>query len=266
MSTKAVFSDVDSSGVAPELMAYLDGAAARPDMRALREQSYALAGLAEGQTVLDVGCGLGHAVAEMAAIVGPSGRVLGIELSAAMATEAARRIEVAHAEVRVGDLLELDFPDGSVDIARAERVLQHVTATERACAELVRVVRPGGWVVAIDPDWTSLRVVGPDRGLVEEVGAAWLSIHPNPDGVLRLRGALLDAGCSEVTTVPATTVHDDLAGAAELLPSLNPNIPESNRPIGPELGERWFAALDGAQAAGRFWCALQFWTVVGRKT
>jgi ubiquinone/menaquinone biosynthesis C-methylase UbiE len=263
---KAVFADVDSSGVAPGLMDYLDRVAARDEMRMLRQDSYRWLGLAPGQTVVDIGCGLGHALAEMAEIVGEHGRVIGVELSSAMAAEAARRVMLPQVDVRIGNLLELDLEDASVDAARAERVFQHVTETARGCAELARVVRPGGSVAILDPDWTSLRIVGPEPALVDEVTQAWEARHPNPSGVLHLREHLLDVGFTSVELIPGTHVHDDLAAAAGKFPSLDRTIPESHWPVAPDVAARWFAQLDDAQARGRFWCTLQGWSVIARKS
>lgn len=97
----------------------------------------------------------------------PGGRVIGVDVDAAMVEEARRRWAaqaVAGVEVKVvvGDVHALPLPEGSVDRARADRVLQHVADPGLAVAEMRRVVRPGGRVVIAEPDWDTLVIADPD--------------------------------------------------------------------------------------------------------
>jgi ubiquinone/menaquinone biosynthesis C-methylase UbiE len=76
-----------------------------------------------------------------------------------MAAEARLRVaERSGVEVRVGDAHALPLPDGSIDRARADRVLQHLAQPAQAVAELRRVVRPNGLVTLAEPDWDTLVV------------------------------------------------------------------------------------------------------------
>jgi len=98
---------------------------------------------AEPSRVLEVGCGEGE-LAER--IVGE----LGVELVAIDQSE--RMADLARARgiyARVGDVQELPFEDGSFDVAVAAWMLYHVPALDRALAELARVLRPGGRLVAV---------------------------------------------------------------------------------------------------------------------
>src|SRR5262249_50798823 len=51
---------------------------------------------------------------------------------------------------------QLPYPDNTFDSCRSERVFQHLEQPEQALAELVRVTKPGGWVVIADADWASM--------------------------------------------------------------------------------------------------------------
>jgi len=93
--------------------------------------------------VLEVGCGEGE-LAER--LVGE----LGVELVAVDQSE--RMVELARSrgvDARVGDVQQLPFEDGSFDVAVAAWMLYHVPALDRALAELARVLRPGGRLVAV---------------------------------------------------------------------------------------------------------------------
>ncbi|MFT3766015.1 MAG: class I SAM-dependent methyltransferase [Minicystis sp.] len=94
-----------------------------------------------GKDVLEVGCGTGLLLRRMAAFA-RSAR--GVDLSPGMLERArARGLEVAEASAT-----DLPFPDASFDVACSFKVLAHVREIQRALAEMARVVRPGGYVLA----------------------------------------------------------------------------------------------------------------------
>jgi SAM-dependent methyltransferase len=92
--------------------------------------------------VLEVGCGPGEAAERIAAS--------GAEVEALDISE--RMVELTQArgvEARVGDVQQLPFEDESFDAALAGWMLYHVPDVERGIAELARVLRPGGRLVAV---------------------------------------------------------------------------------------------------------------------
>jgi SAM-dependent methyltransferase len=108
-----------------------------------REVALAAVREAAPQKVLEVGCGEGELAERMQ-------RELGVELVAV--DQSPRMVELAQArdvDARVGDVQALPFPDGSFDVAVAAWVLFHVPDLERGLAELARVLRPGGRLVAV---------------------------------------------------------------------------------------------------------------------
>jgi ubiquinone/menaquinone biosynthesis C-methylase UbiE len=102
---------------------------------------------APGMTALDLGCGRGHVLFPVAAAVGPTGRVVGTDLSARMvaacAAEAAAR-GLTHVEVRVGDAAAPDFPPNSFDVVTAGMVMFFVPAPRDAVRAVAALLRPGG--------------------------------------------------------------------------------------------------------------------------
>ena len=92
--------------------------------------------------VLEVGCGWGGLAARIASEL--HAEVVAVDSSP-------RMVELARArgvDARVGDVQELQFADGEFDCVTANWMLYHVPDLERALAELARVVRPGGRLVA----------------------------------------------------------------------------------------------------------------------
>lgn len=109
--------------------------------------------------VLEVGCGTGLLLRRIARFARTA---QGVDLSPGMLERArARGLEVVEASAT-----DLPFPDESFDVACSFKVLAHVREIERALAEMTRVVRPGGHVIAELYNPISL------RGLVKHIGPA----------------------------------------------------------------------------------------------
>lgn len=145
------FSDVDASGQASEHAAYLERVAASVAER--RSRWLDLLRLELDAVVLDAGSGMGEVTRMLAERVGPSGRAVGVDLSAELVERARERAgDVGHLEYRVGDLTALPFDDDTFDAAYSERVFIHLADPDAALRELLRVLRPGGRLVVVDPD------------------------------------------------------------------------------------------------------------------
>jgi len=102
-----------------------------------------------GAQVLDAGCGSGRTLEELV----DYGEVHGIELSPAAAGVAKGR---GCGEVKVGRLEELPWGDDSFDLITCLDVLEHLPDDRHALTELLRVCKPGGWLVATVPAYQSL--------------------------------------------------------------------------------------------------------------
>ncbi|WP_426750848.1 methyltransferase domain-containing protein [Myxococcus sp. Y35] len=116
-----------------------------------------LTGLSAGHTALDVGCGPGIITSEMLDVVGPEGRVVGIEPQAEhLAAARALLGDRPNVELLQGALPDTRLPSNRFDYVWCQYVFEYLGEQAAALEELVRVVRPGGRVVVADIDGVGL--------------------------------------------------------------------------------------------------------------
>jgi arsenite methyltransferase len=109
--------------------------------------------LSAGMTVVDVGCGAGLDLLLAARAVGRTGRVIGIEMTEAMAACArrgARAAGVGNVDVRDGDAVALPVDAESADVVMSNGVLNLIPEKETAVREMYRVLKPGGQLLLAD--------------------------------------------------------------------------------------------------------------------
>jgi len=142
--------------------------------------SEALAATA-GERILDVGCGPGFYVAELAKTVGEDGLVTGVDPSGAMLAAADRRTAaLVNVALLGGEATDIPMADASCDAALSVQVYEYVTDIDAALAEMYRVLRPGGRLVLWDVDWTTLSWFSTDADRMARVLLAWDEhlVHP----------------------------------------------------------------------------------------
>lgn len=108
---------------------------------------FSLGRLERGEIVLDLGCGAGTDSLIAAQMVGPEGRVVGIDMTTEMLAKAragARTLGVVNTEFVEGEIESLPFVAGTFDVAISNGVIDLVPDKDAVFAELQRVLRPGG--------------------------------------------------------------------------------------------------------------------------
>ncbi|TDC64008.1 methyltransferase domain-containing protein [Streptomyces hainanensis] len=203
----------------PEDIAYLDRLAATDEVGDYRRRALAALRLAPGHTVLDLGCGPGTAFDALARRVTPGGRVIGIDHDPRMVREARRRAAgAAGIEALAADVHRLPLPDRSMDRARTDRVLQHVADPRQALAEARRVLRPGGLLVAAEPDWETLAIDHPDVDIARAY-TRHLVDHVVRNAVLgrQLHRLARESGFDVPEVIPITPALRDVRAADRIL-------------------------------------------------
>ena len=149
-----------------------------------RRAAASATGLGPGMHAVDVACGSGSLTRDLARMVGPTGSVDGVDLSAAMLRQAGRRHgspTAAAPRYSVGDALALPFDDGAADATTIAFGLRNVSDHRRALAEMLRVTRPGGRVVVLE-------IATPSGRMGRFVSSIWF------ERVVPLVGRLLGGG------------------------------------------------------------------------
>ena len=103
--------------------------------------------LKPGEQVVDIGSGAGFDSFLAASAVGPSGAVVGIDMTPEMlerSRQTARDMGLGNVEFRDGLVEELPLADGSADVVIANGVLNLVADKQKGFSEIWRVLRPGG--------------------------------------------------------------------------------------------------------------------------
>lgn len=156
------FCDVDGTGYAADFITYLDQAA--DHFKPLKIFTHSLLRLRPGERVLDVGCGCGDDLRELAILVTPNGCAVGIDNSQSMIDEARRRHAGCELPLQFerGDAGHLRWQADYFDVCRADRVFQHLPDPDRTLNEMLRVLKPGGRVLVVDRDWGMVAVDASD--------------------------------------------------------------------------------------------------------
>jgi SAM-dependent methyltransferase len=169
----------------------------------------ALAGLREGETVLDLGSGAGIDCFLAARKVGPEGRVIGVDMTPDMlsrARENAQKGGYENVEFRLGEIEALPVADSSVDAIISNCVLNLSPERHRVFAEAFRVLKPGGRVMISD-----LVSTEPVPALLLESTDALVGCLPVQED--EYLGGLREAGLEDVEIVEERSFPTDLLTA-----------------------------------------------------
>ncbi|MGW6360070.1 class I SAM-dependent methyltransferase [Streptomyces sp. NPDC055092] len=122
-----------------------------PDDGPRFEAAVAELGLRAGDRVLDAGCGTGRALPALRDAVGPSGAVLGVDLTPAMLEAAVRAGRDRAGTLLLADVTRLPVRSESLDAVFGSGLVAHLPEPQENLRELARVVRPGGLLALFHP-------------------------------------------------------------------------------------------------------------------
>ncbi|ATB27568.1 methyltransferase domain-containing protein [Melittangium boletus] len=204
------FHNIDGSASSSHALRFLDTLNASQQVQQMQALSHQMLGVGTGAHLLDAGCGVGDVTRDLGAMVGPTGHVLGVDLSEAMVLEARGRSEGMRlpVEFRQGDIHSLALPSNSFDACRVSRVFIYLEDPRRALSELLRLARPGGAVVLFEPELDSWVLDGPDRAVVRKLLHFWADQLRNPWIGRQLTSLFRSLGVHQVKAVPVVGVWD----------------------------------------------------------
>lgn len=181
-----------------------------------------LARLRPGMDLLDLGCGPGSITAGLARAVAP-GTVTGVDRADSQIALARARMDdegLGNVRLLVAAADALPVADDAFDAAFAHALLEHLPDPDAALAEMRRVVRPGGPVVVVSPDWGGFLLAPADPAVTRAI-ACYTSIQRTQGGDVHagrgLGEAMLRAGLTDVAMSARYEVYDDRAAIAGYL-------------------------------------------------
>ena len=263
------WASVDTSADPSHFVGFLDATRARLLAMAKADPArfFSHLELRADHHILEIGCGTGDYARVYSGLVGPGGKVLGIDYSATMVDEARRRAAGlgGRLEFRQGDAHRLDLPDSTFDRCISNIVIQHLADPRRAIAEMVRVARPGGLVFAAEQDWETFVIDGgPGRvtrrvlnHIADSIPQGWIG--------RQLRSLFLAAGLENVTVAPSTLTFDDFDLIDVWFVGAAAESAASAGKISEDEAAAWLADLRARNKAGRFFASMTLFNVTGRK-
>jgi ubiquinone/menaquinone biosynthesis C-methylase UbiE len=218
-----------------------------------------------GQSVLEIGCGVGDLLGPLAELVGPQGRVVGIDISQTMIAEARFRAKRAGAPVEflVGDAHALKFTDNEFDHATAVAVWQHLEDPEKALSEAIRVIKPGGRVTIIEADWDTQVVDSPDCEITRKIVHFYADSIRNGTIARHLPALMQAQGLRNISVSPGTAVAKSPREAMWLWESAERAA--SAGVIAEEEAQSWLADLEERAGEDRYFSAFTTFCVAGVK-
>ncbi|MEP6925570.1 MAG: methyltransferase domain-containing protein [Pyrinomonadaceae bacterium] len=242
------------------------------DQIELRARLIDLARLASGDIALEIGCGTGALLCDLAGIVGAKGKVIGIEPQPALARVARQNISSenlsAIATVK-NESAERIFVQSEIAAACfAQTVLIHFPEQllKKSLMEMVRVVRRGGRIISVDQDGDTWTIDHPDRELTRRI-VRFNSDQRFADGWTgrRLRRLFRGAGLEEIEVQVLVQTDTDkssyLFGMAERIATTAAEVGE----ITIDECQNWLEQLNRLAEEGNFFSSINYYICAGTR-
>ncbi|MGE5682031.1 MAG: methyltransferase domain-containing protein [Bacillota bacterium] len=274
LGTYDVFRDVKSwdKQTANQWAEALNLRSSADDQKSLRSQLLKLADVKLNQTVVEIGCGTGALLLDLASAVGPNGRVIGIEPQTVLAEFAKK----TSGELNLSDIItviadsaeQLTLPDAIADSCFAQTVLIHLQPEIclKALKEMVRIVKNGGRIISADQDGDTWIINHPERELTRRI-IQFNSDQRYADGWTgrRLESLFRSAGLINVKAVPH--VHLDRERNSYLF-GMAKRIAAAARDKGVLQEEEYLLWSDGLEKVtenGEFFSSINYYNCTGLK-
>ena len=220
-----------------------------------------------GESVLEVGCGSGVIMRELARRTAGANRLIGRDISPYLLREAralARRAGLfEHIDFGEGRAEALPLPDGAVDVALSSTVFEEGDA-DRMLAEIVRVTRPGGRigvvVRAVDmPFWVNLPLDPPLKAKVDAPNMIGSGVAPRGVADASLYHRLNALGLAELKCFPQLVA---VVPGSERIQRYQQQILAA---LTPAESAAWHRAVAAAEREGTFFIAQPYHCAVATK-
>jgi ubiquinone/menaquinone biosynthesis C-methylase UbiE len=232
-----------------------------------RRRIMATLALQAGEAILDVGSGPGHQVFEMSSIVGPDGRVHGVDpAESAIAIASRRCLGLSNVHFKLGDVAQLPFDDKAFDAVMSSQVFEYLENVSGGLQEIYRVLRPGGRVLIHDTDWGSLLWRSSNAPRMARVMEVWDKHLSDPHLPQTLAPKLRDAGFCDIKAEPTVQLETefDPGSVSGVLMRFIVGYVESQG-ISASETSAWKEDLENLGAGGDYFFSSNEYIFVGRK-
>ena len=233
-----------------------------PEIVNQRLRTLAALALANGESVLDAGCGTGLLLEQEALAVGPGGRAEGVDYSEAMLAHARRRCgALEQVNLQQGSIETLPFDEASFDALSCTQTLLYVKDLDKALAGFYRLLRPGGRIAIIETDWSGAIINSLDQSVTRKILDSWGGTVVNPNLPRRLRPILRKFGFDavRVDAIPVLNAsYTENSFSANMLQNFASTARRANA-ISAEESEAWLEGIDRIiQEDEYFFCVNRF--------
>ena len=161
-----------------------------------------------GARCLDLGCGQGNTTRCLADVLQPAS-CIGVEFDPALVDYASTRSDnPACVTFEQGDATRLPFPDASFDVVFCRYLLIHMADPMAVVREMLRVVKPGGYAIAYEPDFVA-EMSDPPCPALASINKIWNGLFQNPTGGRQLVGYFRKAGATRIKAGAITQLEHE---------------------------------------------------------
>jgi len=249
-----------------KLTAVLEIRGAQPRQTKMREACFNAAGVRKGMSVLEIGCGTGVVTRELSRITGREGKVVGIDVSAALLGYARSRTTPSDVPIdyRIGDAYNLDFAPDSFDASCSITLLAHLRNLHVVVAEMIRVTR--NTVMLLDQDYQTLVFENSDTQLTRKIlqhGADFNVL----DGWCgrKLPGLLVEQNLNNVQCWPFVYAERDSHSYLITIAERFAALAVAHEIVTEEEARVWLQELYDRAAEGSFFASLNYYFAFGSK-
>jgi ubiquinone/menaquinone biosynthesis C-methylase UbiE len=261
-----VYREIDRAADPAAVIASLETRGRDAAQRRLRGRFLRAIPIRRRAIVLEVGCGTGVIVRDLVRLVGPGGRVAGIDASRAVITAARRLCRGSGVTLRQADAAALPFAAAGFDVTLAVTVLLHVADPLAVVREMTRVTRPGGRVAVQDQDFGTLALAHPDRVLSDRILDGVVNrMYEEPYSGRRLPALLRAAGLRDLRV--RADVYQETALTPYMEAFLQRRAENAVRfgLVGPGEAQRWLDGIAAFAEAGTFLFTINYYGAIGVK-
>jgi ubiquinone/menaquinone biosynthesis C-methylase UbiE len=247
---------------------FLDTLHRNPAIRRNHARIIELLDLRREAALLDVGCGSGNYLIDIAPLVT---RAVGIDQSTALLGIANSRGRDAGVEIELhrADALAMPFASETFDAVRTERVLQYLPDPRAGLAEMIRVAKQGGRVVATELDWDTIVIdvgLGVERDVYRRVMDMTSDASGNGWMGRELERLFRDAGLQHIATEPFTVIFRDYDSVMVNLGGTQvTNTAAETGVVSRAEADAMLQAAEAARDSDRFFFAMTLFTCSGVK-